>query len=69
MAVVRIYDVCVTSALLAVRWAECGLRVFEKRVTRIFGRMRNEMGGSWRILHSERLYNLQGKSKAVPVLK
>jgi hypothetical protein len=34
------------------------LRVFENRVLRIFGPMRNEVTGEWRKLHNEELRDL-----------
>jgi hypothetical protein len=33
-------------------------RVFENRVLRIFGPMRDEMMGGWRKLHNDELHNL-----------
>jgi hypothetical protein len=35
-----------------------GLRVFEKRLLRIFGQKRDEMTGGWRKLHNEELCDL-----------
>jgi hypothetical protein len=44
------------------------LRVFEKKVMRIFGPKREE-DGSWRKLHNDELHNLYPSSNIVEVIK
>jgi hypothetical protein len=43
---------------------EYRLRVFEKRVLRIFGPKRDEVTGGWRKLHNEELHNLYSLIKS-----
>jgi hypothetical protein len=47
---------------------EHGLKVFEKRVLRIFGPKREE-DGSWRKLHNDELHNLYSSPNIVKVVK
>jgi hypothetical protein len=45
------------------------LRVFEKRVLRIFGLKRNEVMGVWRKLHNEELHNLYSSPSTILMIK
>jgi hypothetical protein len=45
------------------------VRVFEKRVLRIFGSKQEEVAGGWRRLHSEELHNLYASSNIVMLIK
>jgi len=48
---------------------ERGLRVFEKRVLRIFGSKRDEVTGEWRKLHNEELNDLYCSPNFIRVIK
>jgi hypothetical protein len=48
---------------------KCGLKVFEKRVLRIFGTKRDEVTGVWRKLHNEDLHDLYASPTIVQVIK
>jgi hypothetical protein len=48
---------------------ECGLRVFDKRVLRIFVTKRDEVTGVWRKLHNEELHDLYASPTIVRVIK
>jgi hypothetical protein len=48
---------------------ECRLKVFEKRVLRIFGPKRDEVMGECRKLHNEKLNDLYSSSNIVRVIK
>jgi hypothetical protein len=43
--------------------------VFENRVLRIFGPTKEEVAGSWRRLHSEKLNNLYASPNIIRVIK
>jgi len=45
------------------------LRVFENRVSRIFGPKRDDVTGEWRELHNEELIDLYCSSNIVWVIK
>jgi hypothetical protein len=45
------------------------LRVFENRVLRIFGPMRDEVTGDWRKLHNEELHNLYSSPNIIITIK
>jgi hypothetical protein len=45
------------------------LRVFENRVTRIFGPKRDEVTGEWRKLHSGELHNLHSSPYIIRQIK
>jgi hypothetical protein len=45
------------------------LRVFEKRVLRIFGPKRDEVMGDWRKLHNEELHNLYSSPNIIIMIK
>jgi hypothetical protein len=45
------------------------LRVFEKRVLRIFGPKRDEVTGSWRKVLNEELHNLYSSPSIIRMIK
>jgi hypothetical protein len=45
------------------------LRVFENRVSRIFGPKRDEETGGWRKLHNEELHNLYSSPSIIRIMK
>jgi hypothetical protein len=45
------------------------LRVFEKRVLRIFGPKRDGVMGGWRKLHNEELHNLYSSPSIIRIMK
>jgi hypothetical protein len=45
------------------------LRVFENRVLRIFGPMRDEVSGEWRKLHNEELCELYSSPSIIRIIK
>jgi hypothetical protein len=45
------------------------LRVFEKRVLRIFGLKRDEVTGGWRKLHNEELHNLYSSPSIIRMIR
>jgi hypothetical protein len=48
---------------------EHSLRVFEKRVLRIFGQKTAEVMGGWRKLHNEELHNLYSSPSIIRMIK
>jgi hypothetical protein len=48
---------------------ECRLRIFENRVLRIFGPVRDEVTGEWRRLHNKELYVVYSSSDIIRVVK
>jgi hypothetical protein len=48
---------------------ELKLRVFEKKVLRIFESNRNEVKGDWRKLHNEELHNLYSSPSIIRMIK
>jgi hypothetical protein len=49
--------------------SQSGLRVFENRVLRIFGRTRDEVTGEWRKLHGGELHNLYSSPDIIRQIK
>jgi hypothetical protein len=45
------------------------LRVFEKRVLRIFGPKRDGVTGGWRKLHKEEVHNLYSSPSIIRIIK
>jgi hypothetical protein len=73
---IKIYKPIIVPAVLYgyERWSltqrENRVRVFEKRVLRgIFGHMKEEVMGGWRILHNEELCNLYTSPNITEVIK
>jgi hypothetical protein len=50
-------------------WYDLSKRVFEKRVLRIFGPIRDEVTGKWRKLHNVELNELYSSSNIVRIMK
>jgi hypothetical protein len=44
------------------------LRVFEKRVLRIFGPKRDEVAGEWRKLHNKELHDLYSSPSIIRII-
>jgi hypothetical protein len=44
---------------------ECRLRIFENRVPRLFGPMRDEVTWEWRTLHDKQLYDLYSSPNVI----
>jgi hypothetical protein len=73
---IRIYKTIVLHVILYMceTWSltlreEHRLGVFENRVLRIFGPMRDEVTGEWRKLHTERLHDLYSSRSIIRVIK
>jgi hypothetical protein len=73
---IRLYKIIILPVVLYERetWAlilreEYKLRVFENRMSTIFGPKRNEVTGGWRKLHNEELRNLYCSPSIISMIK
>jgi hypothetical protein len=72
---IRIYKTIILPVVLYVCeiWSlalreEHRLRMFENRVLRLFGPMRDEVAGGWRKLHNEELHNLYSSPNIIRMI-